>query len=126
MKKIVCFLSLAVVGLLFAGCANVEVVGNKNLNGESISAVGTPIAHINAQNWGFYLFSIPLLTGSTESVGNVVAFQDTVNVESLVPVVTGKSRMLRATQTLDLASQYSDVGLIFYVRSVNVSANAVR
>jgi len=126
MKKIVFLLSIAVAGLMFAGCADIEVVGNKDLNGESISTSGTPVAHINAQNWGLYLFSIPLLTGSTDAIGNIAVCKDTVNAESMVPIVTQKSKQLRATQTLDMASQYSVGGFIFYIRSINVSANAVR
>lgn len=126
MKKIALFLSVAAVGLLFAGCASVEAVQNPNLNGQRVSLSGTPVAHLNAQNWGIYLFSIPLLTGSTTSPGNIAVLEDTVNVESMIPVITAKSRELKATKTLDLASQYSVGGFIFYTRSINVSANAVK
>ena len=126
MKKIMLILPVAALGLLFAGCANIEVVQNPELNGEKISLDGAPVAHLNAQNWGVYLFSLPLWTGSTDSVGAVAVFKDTVNVDSMVPVVTAKSRELKATHTLDLASQYWVAGFIFYVRSINVSANAVK
>ena len=104
MKKIMFLLSVAAVGLLFAGCASVEAVQNPNLNGENISLSGTPVAHLNAQNWGIYLFSIPLLTGSTDAVGSIAVLQDTVNVDSMIPVITAKSKELKASQTLDLAS----------------------
>lgn len=126
MKKIMFLLAVAAVGLLFAGCVSVEAVQKPNLNGEDISASGTPVAHLNAQNWGFYLFSLPLLTGSTEAVGSIAVLQDTVNVESMVPVVTAKSKELKARRTLDLASQFSITGFIIYTRSINVSANAVK
>lgn len=126
MKKIALFLSVVAVGLLFAGCASVEAVQNPNLNGQRVSLSGTPVAHLNAQNWGIYLFSIPLLTGSTTSPGDIAVLEDTVNVESMIPVVTAKSKELKATRTLDLASQYSVGGFIFYTRSINVSANAVK
>lgn len=126
MKKIMFLLSVAAVGLVFAGCVNVEAVQDKDLNGEKVSLSGAPVAHLNAQNWGIYLFSIPLLTGSTEAPGSIAVCQDTVNVESMIPVITAKSKELKATQTLDLASQYSVCGLIFYGRSINISANAVK
>lgn len=126
MKKIMFLLSVAAVGLLFAGCASVEAVQNPNLNGENISLSGTPVAHLNAQNWGIYLFSIPLLTGSTDAVGSIAVLQDTVNVDSMIPVITAKSKELKASQTLDLASQYSVGGFIFYSRSINISANAAK
>ena len=122
MKKIMFLLSVAAVGLLFAGCASVEAVQNPNLNGENISLSGTPVAHLNAQNWGIYLFS----TGSTDAVGSIAVLQDTVNVDSMIPVITAKSKELKASQTLDLASQYSVGGFIFYSRSINISANAVK
>lgn len=126
MKKMMLFISVAAVGLLFAGCASVEAVQGANLSGEKISNSGTPIAHLNAQNWGIYLFSIPLLTGSTEAPGSIAVLKDTVNVQSMMPVVTAKSKELKASKTLDLASQYSVGGLIFYTRKINISANAVR
>ena len=126
MKKIALFLSVAAVSLLFAGCASVEAVQNPNLNGQRVSLSGTPVAHLNAQNWGIYLFTIPLLTGSTTSPGNIAVLEDTVNVESMIPMVTAKSNELKASRTLDLASQYSVGGFIFYTRSINVSANAVK
>jgi len=126
MKKIMFLLSVAAFGLLFAGCASVEVVPNKNLNSEKISLSGAPIAHLNAQNWGIYLFSIPLLTGATDAPGDIAVLKDTVNAESMIPVITAKSKELTATQTLDLASQYSVMGFIFYSRSINISANAVK
>lgn len=126
MKKIALFLSVAAVALLFAGCASVEAVQNPNLNGQRVSLSGTPVAHLNAQNWGIYLFTIPLLTGSTTSPGNIAVLEDTVNVESMIPMVTAKSSELKASRTLDLASQYSVGGFIFYTRSINVSANAVK
>lgn len=126
MKKIALYLSVAAVALLFAGCASVEVVKNPDLNRQKISTSETPVAHLNAQNWGFYLFTIPLLTGSTEKPGSIAFFEDTVNAQSMVPVITAKSKELKATRTLDLASQFSISGFIIYSRSINLSANAVK
>ena len=126
MKKIMLFLSIAAVGLLMSACASVEVVKDPNLSGQGIANSGRAIAHIDAQNWGIYLFSIPLLTGSTANPGSIDVFNDTVNVSSLMPVLTAKSKALGATKTLDLASQYSESGLIFYTRSINISGNAVK
>lgn len=126
MKKIMLFLSIAAVGLLMSACASVEVVKNPNLNAQAIANSGRTIAHIDAQNWGIYLFTIPLFTGSTTNPGSIDVLNDTVNVPSLMPVLTKKSKELGATKTLDLASQYSESGLIFYSRSVNISGNAVK
>ena len=126
MKKIMLFLSIAAVGLLMSACASVEVVQDPNLNGQAIANRGRTIAHIDAQNWGIYLFSIPLFTGSTTNPGSIDVLNDTVNIPSLMPVLTKKSKELGASKTLDLASQYSESGLIFYSRSVNISGNAVK
>ncbi|HCG24334.1 MAG: hypothetical protein V8T87_14145 [Victivallales bacterium] len=126
MKKIMLLLSIAAVGLFMSACASVEVVKDPNLNGQAIANSGRTIAHLDAQNWGIYLFTIPLLTGSTENPGSIDVLKDTVNVPSLMPVLTAKSKALGASKTLNLASQYSESGLIFYTRSINISGNAVK
>lgn len=126
MKKIMLLLSIAAVGLFMSACASVEVVKDPNLNGQAIANSGRTIAHLDAQNWGIYLFTIPLLTGSTENPGSIDVLKDTVNVPSLMPVLTAKSKALGASKTLNLASQYSESGLIFYARSINISGNAVK
>ena len=126
MKKIMILLSIAAVGLFMSACASVEVVKDPNLNGQAIANSGRTIAHLDAQNWGIYLFTIPLLTGSTENPGSIDVLKDTVNVPSLMPVLTAKSKALGASKTLNLASQYSESGLIFYTRSINISGNAVK
>ncbi|MGN0869596.1 MAG: hypothetical protein ACI4UV_00285 [Victivallales bacterium] len=126
MKKIMLLLSIAAVGLFMSACASVEVVKDPNLNGQAIANSGKTIAHLDAQNWGIYLFTIPLLTGSTENPGSIDVLKDTVNVPSLMPVLTAKSKALGASKTLNLASQYSESGLIFYTRSINISGNAVK
>ena len=126
MKKIMLLLSIAAVGLFMSACASVEVVKDPNLNGQAIANSGRTSAHLDAQNWGIYLFTIPLLTGSTENPGSIDVLKDTVNVPSLMPVLTAKSKALGASKTLNLASQYSESGLIFYTRSINISGNAVK
>ena len=126
MKKIKLLLSMAAVGLFMSACASVEVVKDPNLNGQAIANSGRTIAHLDAQNWGIYLFTIPLLTGSTENPGSIDVLKDTVNVPSLMPVLTAKSKALGASKTPNLASQYSEGGLIFYTRSINISGNAVK
>ena len=126
MKTILLSASIFAAALLFCGCASVEVVKDQNLSGQKIANSGRTLAHIDAQNWGIYLFTIPLFTGSTANPGSIDVFNDTVNVSSLMPVLTAKSKALGATKTLDLASQYSESGLIFYTRSINISGNAVK
>ena len=126
MKKIMLFASALAAGLLLSACASVEIVKDKNLSGQKIANSGTTLAHVDAQNWGIYLFTIPLLTGSTANPGSIDVLKDTVTVGSLMPVLTAETKKLGATKVLNLASQYKVGGVIFYTRQINISGNAVR
>ncbi|MEI3038496.1 MAG: hypothetical protein V8T90_05430 [Victivallales bacterium] len=126
MKKIMLFASALAAGLLLSACASVEIVKDKNLSGQKIANSGTTLAHVDAQNWGIYLFTIPLLTGSTANPGSIDVLKDTVTVGSLMPVLTAETKKLGATKVLNLASQYKVGGFIFYTRQINISGNAVR
>ena len=126
MKKTVLSLSLAAVAMLFAGCVSVETVKGADLNKQDLCNAGTTVAHLNVQNWGIYLFTIPLVSGSTDEVGKMAFFKDTVNPLSVTPVIAAESKKLGGTRLLDLASQYSEFGFIFVSRSINLSGNVVR
>ena len=126
MKKMILSLSLAAAAIVFAGCVSVETVKGADLNAQSISNSGTTVAHVNVQNWGIYLFSIPLLSGDTNSVGSIAVLKDTVNPEAVVPVVTAEAKKLGGKKVYDLASQYNEFGFIFVNRSINVSGNVVK
>ena len=126
MKKIMLFASALAAGLLLSACASVEIVKDKNLSGQKIANSGTTLAHVDAQNWGIYLFTIPLLTGSTANPGSIDVLKDTVAVGSLMPVLTAETKKLGATKVLNIASQYKVGGFIFYTRQINISGNAVR
>lgn len=126
MKKMILQAMILSVGLLLAGCASTTMVKDPDLNRQPIATAGTTVAHVNSQNWGVYLFSLPLFTGSTEAPGDITAFKDTVNIPSVAPMMTKEAKIAGAAKMLNMTSQYSDFGLIFYVRKVNISANAVR
>lgn len=126
MKKMILQAMILSVGLLLAGCASTTLVKDPDLNRQPISATGTTVAHVNSQNWGVYLFSLPLFTGSTETPGDITAFKDTVNIPSVAPMMTKEAKIAGAAKMLNMTSQYSEFGLVFYVRKVNISANAVR
>lgn len=126
MKKIMLFASALAAGLLLSACASVEIVKDKNLSGQKIANSGTTLAHVDAQNWGIYLFTIPLLTGSTANPGSIDVLKDTVTVGSLMPVLTAETKKLGATKVLNLTSQFKVDGFIFYTRQINISGNAVQ
>ncbi|HNX52668.1 MAG TPA: hypothetical protein PLD51_02095 [Pontiellaceae bacterium] len=123
-----------VIGLstaLLSGCASVQT--SKNLNGQKIDAAGTPVAHIHAKNSGYYLLGIPLIAGQTEagSVGKIGLGKDTVNVSSMVDVVTRESKALGGTKTVDLSSRVDSMPMlpipfVFTIESVQVSGNSVK
>lgn len=127
MKKMMLFVTVLAAAVLFSACASVEVVKDKNLSGQKIANKGTTLAHVDVQNYGFYLFSIPLLTGSVDKPGKSIdLFTDTVTVDALLPVLTKETKKLGANKVLNLASQYSETGFIIYTRSLNISGNAVK
>ncbi len=132
MKKwTISILAVCVSITLLSGCASVQT--SKNLNGQKIDATGSPIAHINANNSGYYLLWIPLIAGQTEAgaVGKIGFGKDTVNVSSMVDVVTRESNLRGATKTVDLTSHVSSMPMmpipfLFSIKSVEVSGNAVK
>ncbi len=133
MKKTMLLLSAALTAVLFAGCASVQVTERADLNGQRITSSGAAVAHINAQNWGFYFLKWPLVTGSVEHPGMTSWFdEDSVNVPKTVALVTAKAKELGATKTEDLQSDRGSVMIpfpfpfLFYMQSTNVSGNAVR
>ena len=130
MKKLMLFSFTIAVAVMITGCASIQTAGEKSLNGQKLVTSGTNVAHINGSNWGLYLLSIPLLTGSTEKPGNMVFGQDTVNVKSVVKMVTNKSKELGAQTTADMVSSASSIWImptfVLFIRQVQVSGNGVR
>ncbi len=132
MKKwMISMLAAGVSIALLSGCASVQTA--RNLNGQKIDAAGSPVAHINAKNSGYYLLWIPLIAGQTEagSVGKIGIGKDTVKVDNMVDVVTRESKAQGGTKTLDLTSHVSSMPMIpipflFSIESVEVSGNAVK
>ncbi len=134
MKKSIFGLCAGAMLLLFSGCAQLQVAyTNEQLNNQKLAPSGTRFAHINGQNWGLYFIKWPMVTGSVRKPGSVSWFKEnSVNVPAVTGMVTAESRRLGATATLDLTSQYESnmtllpIPFLFYIRSVNVSGNAVR
>lgn len=130
MRKFSIFAAAAVALSLFAGCASLDVQSSKQngLNGEQLSTSGDAVAHIEATNWGLYLFMIPLLTGSTEKPGelDIQVVKDTVNAESVTKMLTKKSKELGGKKVLNMTSYHNANGWMFYIREYQMSANVVK
>lgn len=115
---------------LIQGCASTQVAKDKDLSGENINGSGTNVAHIYGTNWGLYCLSIPLISGSTDKNGTIAWGQDTVNVPSVVKMVTEKAKNLGGTSTLDLQSSTSSFWIfptfVLFIKGVEVSGNAIK
>lgn len=120
---------LALGAAFFTGCASVQTASNEDLSGQKISAApAADVAHINGSNWGVYCLWLPIAAGSTDNPGSTVWFKDTVNVKSVTKMVTGKSKELTGTHTLDLVSSANSMWImpVFFLKDVQVSGNAVK
>ena len=128
-KKTIMAMSLAIAAAVAGGCAHVQVADD--FGGQKISESSSKnVAHVYASNWGLYLLSIPLITGSVDKPGAVVFGEDTVNPKSVVKMVTKKSDDLGANKTLDLDTKESSVWIfplfVFFINEVQTSGNAVK
>ena len=133
MKKSLYLAAAAAVAALFAGCASVQVAEGANLSDQKIATEGKTIAHINGQTWGFYFLSFPIAAGSVEHDGMTSWFgEDSVNVPSVVKMVTAKANAMGASKVVDLTSQRGGTMIpipfpfLFYLNDVNVSGNAIK
>lgn len=116
---------------VISGCSTVQIAPRESLNNQKLTAGPEQnIAHINANNWGLYFFSIPLLTGEIESRDSIALMKDTVNVKSVANLATKKSRELGATKSLYMVSSTSTVWLVpllvIFYKSAEVSLDAVQ
>ncbi len=119
----------ALVASLITGCAS--VVTAQKFNDQKLTLGGIPeVAHINGGNWGLYILNAPILTGSTAKPGDLTFGENTVNVESVVDMVTAKSKEMGGTKVVDLQSDRSCLWiapfLVLFVKSVEVSGTSVK
>ena len=60
-----CFLLVVLVSASLCGCVTIEVITPERLSGQQFAADSVPVAHIRADNWGWYLFNfVPLIAGN--------------------------------------------------------------
>lgn len=127
MKKTTMFGAMAAAALLAGGCSSVQTASTVDLNGMPVTASGTTVAHVSANNCGLYLLWIPLITGDCHNAGGFAFLgEDSVSAPAVTNLVTRKAKSLGATKTLDLVSTNASSGFIFYWKSSWVSGNAVR
>ena len=130
MKKLMLIATVVAALALIQGCASTQIAKDKDLSGQKLSESGTNIAHVYGTNWGLYCCSIPLISGSTDKPGSIAWGKDTVNVPSVVKMVTGKAQNLGGTMTVDIQSSTSSFWIfptfVLFIRGVEVSGNAVQ
>ncbi|HPN83901.1 MAG TPA: hypothetical protein PK821_01065 [Victivallales bacterium] len=130
MKKMAFLVVCAVAIIAVAGCASMQTA--TTLNDQKISAADANVAHINGDNWGVYVLWFPILTGDTSKPGSIAIMKDTVNVPSVVDMVTNKSKEHGGTKTLDLVSSRSSMPVFWFIipivslKFVEVSGNSVK
>ncbi len=120
------FAVMAVVVAL-AGCSSINTANKTDLNGQKLTLTkAQDIKHVHGSSWGLYFLIWPLLTGSTDHVGNIAVLQDTVKVDKVVSMVTAEGKRLGAKNMVDMKSSRGGAGFIFYINEVQVSANAIK
>jgi len=133
LKHLSMLLALGAAAVFAAGCSSVQKVSGGDLNGQSLTAAGTSVAHINVSNTGFYFLKYPLITGSSSAPGSVSFFdENSVKVEEATNMLTKESAASGATKTVDIVSTASSamvpipIPFLFFFRTVNVSGNAIK
>ncbi len=129
MKKLMGLMMGALAVFVISGCSSVQVA--TKLNDQKLTLAGnTDVAHVNGNTWGLYLLSFPLLTGSTEKPDKMVIGEDSVNVSSVVDMVTARSKALGGKNVVDLTSSSSSFWIaplfVLFIKSVEVSGNSVK
>jgi len=129
MKKMMFVAACVAAVLAITGCASMQVA--TTLNDQKIASTENNVSHINGDNWGVYLLWLPILTGDTAKPGSIAVMKDTVNVPSVVDMVTKKGKEQGATKVLDLVSSRSSIPVFWFIIPIvsvkfgEVSGNAV-
>jgi hypothetical protein len=128
-SKIQVLVMVQIMSFLIMGCATMEVVPSKDLHGQPFIEGKTSVAHIQAANYGIYLFKyIPLITGNLKHPDlGFSLFSNNVDLNMLVDRVMKKSKDLEGTLVTDLQSTNKSSWIfylpIFWLNEIEVTAN---
>ena len=138
MRRKVALSALAAAVVLAAGCTSVST--DRQFNELALAGMPQkPLAHIHADNFGYYLFNcIPVFVGDTEYVGGCALFEDTVQLDPVLRLVTREARAWNTDRLTNLQTRLSStcffssipyigttLGLVWY-REIQISAVAVK
>ena len=122
LKKVAMLLCVFGAAAVLTGCSSLQTASNK----QDVVSSGTAVEHIAVATHGLYLFSIPLITGSTDNFGVPTLVTDTVSPQALTAAVTKQAKSAGARTTADLVTDVTSAGFIFYYRSGTASGTAVK
>jgi hypothetical protein len=129
MGKTILLLTAVFICFIYSGCSTIDT-GTVFTEQGIVTTNAKPIANINANNYGYYLFcAVPIWTGNPNSNGSSL-FSNQVTLEKVMGMVIKKSKELGAIRVVDLQSNVIwssgwSLGLIGF-KEVQVSGNAVR
>ncbi len=129
MKKIIAMpLAICTIALISA-CATVKT-GNDFSKQPIVLDNTKAIAQINANNYGYYLFSfIPIITGNPRNANSFSLFKNQVTVGKVTEMLTRRSKILGGKRTINMQSTILWTGRfslwIFWLKEVQVSGNAM-
>ena len=117
-----------------AACATVKVVPAEQLYQQQFAEGTEPVAHVYADNWGWYLLKIiPIVTGNLDKPGIPRLprfFTNNVQPDKLVEKIAEESQKLGGSIMSDVRvrdrSAYQPLTLIFWLNEFEASANVSR
>ena len=126
LKNVMALLCAAVAAVALAGCSSLQTASVADFNDQRVVNSGTAVKHIAATTHGLYLLWIPLITGSTQNYGVPTLLEDTVSSSALAEAITREAKASGASKTIDLVTNVTSVGFIFYYNTGTASGTAVK
>lgn len=126
LKKVAMLLCVFGAAAVLTGCSSLQTASVADFNKQEVVTSGTAVEHIAVATHGLYLFSIPLITGSTDQYGMPTLVTDTVSPQALTAAVTKQAKAAGARTTADLVTDVTSAGFIFYYRGGTASGTAVK
>ena len=126
LKKVAMLLGVFGAAAVLTGCSSLQTASVADFNKQEVVTSGTAVEHIAVATHGLYLFSIPLITGSTDQYGMPTLVTDTVSPQALTAAVTKQAKAAGARTTADLVTDVTSAGFIFYYRGGTASGTAVK
>ena len=83
LKKVAMLLGVFGAAAVLTGCSSLQTASVADFNKQEVVTSGTAVEHIAVATHGLYLFSIPLITGSTDQYGMPTLVTDTVSPQAL-------------------------------------------